>query len=144
MKKIQYFLSLLVGLCMMACSSSDGDGGGRTLPSQTITLPSVATSEVVTLEGVSSPIQQAVPQATWLKVTGYAFESGTVTVKLLAEANSGTEDRTTKVAIQTTGGEKMELEVIQLSSSSSPSDDNPVDDIYAEVTDQPAYSPVRK
>lgn len=144
MKKILYLFSMVMCFCMVACSDNDGDGDKSTIPSQSVTIPANATNLVVTLEGLDSPIESAIPQDTWLSVNVMPYESGAVTVKISATNNSNADKRITKVAILTTTGKRMELNVTQKGQSSDSSDDSTIEELHDDVTDQPAYAPVRK
>lgn len=135
MKKISYLLSVIVCCCMAACSGSDGGGEAPVISTLSVVIPVEGASVEVTLADLTTPIATLEPQDSWVSVTVLPYTTGVVKVKLDVTANVDTSERSTKVLITTTTGEKLEMDIIQ-SGQSVDIPDEPHDD----VTDQPAYA----
>lgn len=143
---LSYLLSMAVLFCMTACSSGGGEGGngGKESSSQTVTMAAEASSQLVTLTKMTAPIASAVASDSWLTVEIKPYTSGAPTVKLTVTANPNTTERRTKVIAVSTNEERVELTVTQKAKADSPSEGGTVAETHEEVTDQPAYAPLRQ
>lgn len=142
---LSYLLSMAVLFYITACSSGgDGGDGSSEFSSQTITMAADASSQLVTLEKMTTFIASAAASDSWLTVEVMPYTSGTPTVKLTATANTNTTERRTKVIVFSINEERVELTVTQKARTVSPSDDSNVEVTHEVVTDQPAYAPQRE
>ncbi len=151
MKTLRYMTALCALLLLAACGGgSDGGGGTDPTPtptptpktySQELTLTSDAREQVVTLSDFNASISSISGTTPWFQMTKEAYASGAPSVKMIVAENLTTTERKCNVTLTASTGDKLILNVTQAAHAEETR--TGADDTHDNVTDQPAYAPLR-
>ena len=154
MKRTKYIIALLTMFAIAACSPSpepdspgnsgggtSGGGGGSTQTPQTytqsVTFPAKGGEQVVTLSNLTSSVSSVESTPNWLIISPQNYTYGAPTLKLELQENMDTTERSCKVNVLASSGDKVVLTIVQQAAEVKTG----IDDIHNTHTDQPAYSP---
>lgn len=143
MKQFRIFIALLVCILM---TSACGGGGGSDDPqspqngyNQSITLSAYGGIQEVTLNGLNSAISSIGSTPSWLVLSPLLYSSGTPSIKIEFQENTGKDERKCNVTILAVSGDKVTLSITQQASGQQ--GDTDIDGIHNNTTSQPAYAP---
>lgn len=140
MKSIkQYLLACIAVFMLTACSDHNNEEEGQTYK-QDVTLPAIASEQLVTLNHLNSSIETVKNSASWLIVEQQFYSSGSPKVKLRSTDNTDKEERKCNVTITATSGDIVILTVTQQAANEENSEGTGIDDLHGTQTDKPAYS----
>lgn len=126
----------------MACGGSDDKKDDPVISGKTytksVTLDAQGTEQTVTLNDLKSKIDDVSNSYQWLTVRIDPYTSGSPSVAVSAEANTGTDARSGNVTITAISGDKVILTVAQ---NPAPTPHTyGIDDPHDTESDQSAYS----
>ena len=135
--------TLCAVLMLTACGGGDGgseEGGSKTW-SMELTLSSDAVDQTIELSQLSTTIQKIDGSTSWLVVTKETPGAGAPSVKLSATENLALSERKANITVTAANNDKV---IINVTQKAHPAETNTgIDDPHGNISDQPAYAPVR-
>lgn len=141
MKTLRYMTALCAVLLLAACGGG-GDGEAAYEPktgSSELTVESAGLDKTENITIFGDEVANISGSTTWCRVT--KASQGTTYIRIVVDENLTLSERKANVTVTSKLGDRLLLNITQKAHPAEPNTD--VDDSHDNVSDQPAYAPVR-